>query len=105
MLGHGLAVDEVGAGTASAIDQGADVVQGEGVVMVERRDVAAPRVIERVVDGVRAGRLPEGVRVIGVARTLGQLEVADARIGMRLDGRSRVRLRAIAAHEHLDVGP
>jgi hypothetical protein len=73
--------------------------------MVERRDVVAARRVERVVDGVRAGRLPEGVRVIGVARTLGQFPVADAGIGMRLQGRARVRLRVIAADEHLDVRP
>ena len=43
--------------------------------------------------------------MIGIARALGQLQVAHTRVGMRLDGRACVWLGAVAAHEHLDVGP
>ena len=52
MLGHRLAVDEVRARAARAIHERADVVQGEGVVMVQRRHVAAARAVQRVVDGM-----------------------------------------------------
>src|SRR5579863_2610926 len=80
ILCHRLSVDEVGTRVGSSRQQHVDVVDGERVVVVQRRDEGSSSTLLRPVGGVTAPALPKAPSMARICGSLRQLHVAHAGI-------------------------